>query len=307
MDRSRFLNLRPRRNTRVVSSAAWSATAAMLAAVVLTIAGCANSAISAARRELDAGHYAAAHRYLVVAQRENVLSNREQREVKENLCLTEFKIGAPAYPLAEQRRVCADAVALRSRSGGRLLAKIDDLQRAALVSEITQSLEAGDVAEANDAINRYQRVPGADPRLVASWSKRLWTMIDRQERTDARSHGNVVAPAISAMMREYTPVKAMDNSAFRKWVEASMMVDGTSIVSNVEIGKRTLNLWIPDDRLHAAALNLDRFARVNNALVARCHCDARTKIAVEETGLPAYLVRLDPETRQSEILILAGP
>ena len=43
---------------------------------------------------------------------------------------------------------------------------------------------------------------------------------------------------------------------------------------------------------------------INDAMVARCGCDARTNVAVSETGFPAYFIRLDPETRLSEVMIL---
>ena len=79
------------------------------------------------------------------------------------------------------------------------------------------------------------------------------------------------------------------------------------MVSNVEIGKRTVDLWLDDHQLSNAALNLDRFARVNDGLVARCHCNARTKVALKDSGLPAYLVRLDAASHQSEVLILEQP
>ena len=55
----------------------------------------------------------------------------------------------------------------------------------------------------------------------------------------------------------------------------------------------------------AAATNLDRFAKVNDAMVARCGCDGRTNVAFQASELPAYLVRLDPATHRSAILVLA--
>jgi len=54
-------------------------------------------------------------------------------------------------------------------------------------------------------------------------------------------------------------------------------------------------------------LNLDRFAVVNDGLVARCACPGETNVAFERNDLPAYLVRFDPALRQSAILVLAGP
>ena len=85
------------------------------------------------------------------------------------------------------------------------------------------------------------------------------------------------------------------------------MVGGISIVSNVEIRKRAVALWVGDDQQKNAALSLDRFARVNDGLVARCRCNGRTNVALDDGGLPLYVVRLDTAIRQSEVLILYGP
>ena len=99
----------------------------------------------------------------------------------------------------------------------------------------------------------------------------------------------------------------MSDRQFRRWVERNMTVDGITMVSNVEIGKRVVGLWLADDQIGNAALNLDRFVRVNDGLVVRCRCNGRTKVALQESGLPAYLVRLDTADRQSEVLILYQP
>jgi hypothetical protein len=276
------------------------------AGVILT--GCTNSSIAAARHELAAGHYVAAHQELVTAQRANrELSTRERREVGDDLCLTEYKIGAPTYPLTEQQRICAEAVMLGGSNSRQLLANIENSERVAWADAFAQALGAGDIARANDAVLRYRSVPGAEQTLVTSWSRQVWVMIARQEKAAAKSRVRRIDPAISEVTREYRDARAMNDRAFRQWIENNVTVDGTSIVSNLEFRKRSLNLWIPDNRAQTAALNLDRFARINNALVARCHCDARTNVAMEETGLPAYLVRLDPETRRSAILILTQP
>jgi hypothetical protein len=75
----------------------------------------------------------------------------------------------------------------------------------------------------------------------------------------------------------------------------------------VKVAKQTLTLRVPDNELAAAATHLDRFAKVNDAMVARCSCDGRTNVAFHNGELPAYLVRLDPATHRSEILVLAEP
>ena len=66
----------------------------------------------------------------------------------------------------------------------------------------------------------------------------------------------------------------------------------------------TLKVWVDDANLQLAALSLDRLATINDGMAARCGCDARTNVAVAETGFPAYFIMLDPETRMSEVMIL---
>ena len=99
----------------------------------------------------------------------------------------------------------------------------------------------------------------------------------------------------------------MDELAFRRWIEDKTTISGIQMVSSVEVSKHVLRLWIPSTQMETAALNLDRFAHINDALVARCGCNGKTNVAAVANGLPAYLVRMDPETRHSEVLILARP
>ncbi|MGB0062587.1 hypothetical protein, partial [Candidatus Binatus sp.] len=81
-------------------------------------------------------------------------------------------------------------------------------------------------------------------------------------------------------------------------------VAGTTLASSVELKDSTLTLTVDDANLSRAALSLDRLATINDGMVARCGCDARTNVAVAETGFPVYFIRLDPETKMSEVMIL---
>jgi hypothetical protein len=275
-------------------------------AVAALFAGCTNGAIVAARGELAAGHYAAAHQDLITASHNSEqLSARERREVADGLCLTEYKIGAPAYPFAEQQHACATAAEASGSESSAVLDKVEDEQRTTASEKISNAISRGDIAQAEAAIARYNSIPGGDPNAVERWSQQLWAVVNREDHGSARDRKRHLAPAISEAMREYPRMKSMKEDAFQRWVEEHATVAGTRMVSLVQVGRSTLNLWIPNKHLGTAALNLDRFTNINDALVARCHCDGRTKIAVQGSDLPAYLVRLDPETRQSEVLILA--
>jgi hypothetical protein len=88
------------------------------------------------------------------------------------------------------------------------------------------------------------------------------------------------------------------------WVVATSTVPGTPLASSVQIADSTLSVAITEANLPVAALSLDKLATINDAMVGRCGCDARTNVAVAETGFPAYFIRLDPETKISEVMIL---
>jgi hypothetical protein len=272
------------------------------------LAGCASGALVHARAEIAAGHYGAAHQELAQAAGNQAnLSQRERRELNDGLCLTEYKIGAPSYPLGEQQQACAAATALNGSRSGPLLAAVELNRRDAISGQITSAIAQGDIAEAENQIRDYQSVPGGDSAALNNWSREVWALVRQHDRSYAKSRASRIAPAISAVARQYPKIKGMNDRRFRQWIEENTTVSGTPLVSQVEIGRQTVNLWLAEDRRHAAALNLDRFARINDALIARCHCDGRTNVALQDGGLPAYLVRLDPEIRQSEIIILSNP
>lgn len=296
-ERSGYLDTRWRRAARTL----------IVAISVGALAGCANQSLRAARTAIAAGDYSTAHQELVTARNAPGLSAGERREIADDLCLTESKVGAPAYPTAEQLSVCRNAANLGATQSATLLAGIAASERAAEADRINQAIARDDLGGAGEAIARYRALPGADPQAIAGWSKQLWSIVARADASATRARRRALKPALSHAAREYPHVHAMSERAFARWVENSLRVDGGSLVSNVKVAKRTLTLSIPDDRLGVAATNLDRFARVNDAMIARCGCDGQTNVALQDSELPAYLVRLDPATRRSEILVLASP
>ncbi|HJU29643.1 MAG TPA: hypothetical protein VJ718_10755 [Candidatus Binataceae bacterium] len=284
----------------------------MYAAVALLaggfLIGCAASGVARARAEIAKGNYSAAHHELELAAADRSrLSRRDVRELNDALCLTEYKIGAPSYSMAEQQRACSEAATLDGSQSGPLLATIEQNRRAALSDAIENSLAQGDIAEAEQQIRDYRSIPGDDDVAVAKWSREVWSLVRERDHRHAKEHAGRIEPAISAVARQYPEVKTMNDRRFRQWIERNATVSGTPLVSEVEIGRRTVNLWVTDGSRPAAALNLDRFARINDALIARCRCDGHTNVALKGSGLPAYLVRLDPEIRQSEVIILSNP
>src|SRR5713101_645235 len=155
---------------------------------------------------------------LAAASQPQQLSARERREVLDGLCLTEFKIGAPSYPVAEQQRACARAASQPGSRSGSTLAKVEAAQRAALAAEVTSALKANDVMLGEDAITRYRSIPGADPRVVAGWSRQIWVILNRRDGLAQKRSGHQLDASISKLARAYPQMKEMKESAFRHWV-----------------------------------------------------------------------------------------
>jgi hypothetical protein len=277
-----------------------------MAAIALAIAlsGCAPSALTAARDQMSAANYPAARQELVALSARSDLSPSERREVKDDLCLCDFKIGRPTYTLAEQRGVCLDAAKEPGSQSDSIIAQIDDAQRRRDADQVEAALSVHDLADAERAATDYQSLPGDDPVTVARWSKEIWTLADAQVFADSGAKKRSLGAAISEARKNHPNVAKMDQSQFTQWIVKTTTVSGKPIASKVEMNDSTVKLFVDDANLRLAALSLDRLATINNGMAARCGCDARTNVAVAETGFPAYFIRLDPETRMSEVMIL---
>src|SRR5713226_8797902 len=200
----------------------------LLILIIPGLSGCLNASLAAARAKLREGQYAAAHEQLVAAASQpQKLSARERREVLDDLCLTEFKIGAPSYPVAEQQRACTRAASQPGSRSGSTLAQVEAAQRAALAAEVTSALKANDVMLGEDAITRYRSIPGADPHVVAGWSRQIWVILNRRDGLAQKRSGHQLDAAISKLARAYPQMKEMKESAFRHWVLDNASVDGT--------------------------------------------------------------------------------
>jgi hypothetical protein len=273
-------------------------------ALALGLAGCAPSALSSARDQIAAANYPAARQELVALSARPDLSPREQREVKDDLCLCDFKIGRPTFTLAEQRSVCLDAARDPNSQSSSIIAQIDEAERRKDADEVEAALAAHDLADAEWMATDYQSLPGADQATIARWSRQIWTLADAQVFADSAAKKRSLHAAISAVRKNHPNVETMDNSEFTRWIVKTSTVSGTPVAASVEMKDSTLKLSIDDANLQLAALSLDRLATINDAMAARCGCDARTNVAVAETGFPAYFIMLDPETRMSEVMIL---
>jgi len=273
-------------------------------ALVCAAAGCAPSALGEARSKLSAGDYAGAHQELVaLSAREDQLTPAERREVKNDLCLTEFTIGRPTYQLKEQRRACAAASQEPGSSSGEILARIDSTMAEADAEQVDAAIRAGDLAGAEAAAEDYESAPDADSAQIARWSQKMWKLVEEKERHSPLSRSSLVS-AIAKLRRQYPNARRMNVAVFERWVIATATVDGTPLVRDPRLSKGLLQLDLSEPDLPVAALHLDKFAAINDAFVARCGCNARTDVALGTGSLPAYVVRLDTENHRSEVLIL---
>jgi hypothetical protein len=275
-------------------------------AAVLIAAGCAPSALTTARARMKAGDYARARPDLVaLSAHPEKLSSSELREVKDDLCITDYTIGAPSYPLAEQQETCAEAAAEPGSSSGVLLARVNSAIAQADTDRVEHALKSGDLASAESAAEDYEVTPGASRVQIEHWSGRMWKLVNVKRSHPTRATKSALKSAISQLQRENSHAGRMSDDKFRNWVVATATVAGMPMVTDPELGDDgILHLSIAEDSLPIAALHLDRFAAINDGLAARCGCDARTDVGLGRNAFPAYVARVDPENRRSEVLIL---
>jgi hypothetical protein len=185
-----------------------------------------------------------------------------------------------------------------------IIVRIDAAARRKDADEVEAALSDHDLADAERAATDYQSLPGADPATVARWSKQIWTLADAQVFADSTAKKRSLDAAISEVRKNHRDAENMDKGQFTRWVVKTATVSGAAVAAGVEMKDSILKLSVDEANLQLATLSLDKLAAINDAMAARCGCDARTNVAVTETGFPAYFIRLDPETRMSEVMIL---
>jgi hypothetical protein len=274
-----------------------------LAAMISLISGCAPSALSAARQKMAAGQYAAAREDLLAIPLGN-LNDAQRREVKDDLCVSAFMIGEPTYAPSEQRRVCIEAAQEQGSRSAEIVARIDDQLRRASSQKVDAALAGGDLGGAEQAAQMYLSTPGADTSVVAKWSHQMWSLVNDRDRRSQSHRKRELAAAIASVRKQYPSMRTMSKDDFVLWVAKQGSVEGTAMFSSVALKEKELDLAIRKQELKVASLKLDRLSDINDATIARCGCDGHTNVGVAETNFPLYLVRLDPETQRSEVLIL---
>ncbi len=278
-------------------------TISAVTALVAVASGCAPTALSSAREKMAVGQYAAAHQELLAIPLSD-LNDAQRREVKDDLCLSMFMIGEPTYASAEQRRVCVDAAGEPGSQSSQLVAKIDERVRQSSYEKVNAALANGDLGGAEQAAQVYITTPGADQAVVERWSHQMWELVHKRDYRNDSHRKKELAAAIASVRRQYPSMRKMTKPEFVLWVAKQGSVAGTAMFSSVALKSAELDLAVRRQEIKMASLQLDRLSTINDATIARCGCDGRTNVGIAETNFPLYLVRLDPETQRSEVLIL---
>jgi hypothetical protein len=259
--------------------------------------------MSSAHQKIAAGQYAAARQELL-AIRLDSLSDAQRREVKDELCESTVMLGEPTASISEQRRVCADAAAEPGSQSAQYVAKIDAQILRSSSAKVNAALAAGDLGGAEQAAQAYLNTPGAEHATVAKWSRQMWQLVNQHDYRSGGHRKKELAAAIASLRKQLPSMRKMSKPEFVLWVAKQGRVEGTAMFSSVALKDHEIDLAIRRQAVQLASLKLDRLSNINDATVARCGCDGRTNVGVAETNFPLYLVRLDPETQRSEVLIL---
>jgi hypothetical protein len=276
----------------------------LLALIVPVLSGCTNAMLASARSNIATGNYAEAHSKLEAAmQNPAALKPHEQREVKDDLCMTEFAIGAPTYSLLRQHETCAQAASEPGSVSAERLAKIDAAIRDQDDAQIERSLKAGDIAGAVAVLRGYERIAPNDHETLARWSQRIWLVVDREDRGTTRHGRRHIHQTLAVLDEDYPGLHLMSQRAFKRWVGKDTSPAGVPMLEEIAIKGHTLTLRVPDDNLKQSTLGPEKFAQINDAFSVWCQCDGATHVA-SDAGLPVYLARLNPVMARSEVLVL---
>jgi hypothetical protein len=271
------------------------------------VAGCAPVQLTSARDAISQHRYSAAHADLVALMRQpSGLGASDRREVADDLCLTEAKIGPPAYTLAQQRLRCAMAASIPGSTSGPELSQINAEMAAADQSDFARAIASGDLADALTIYLHYDAVAGNNDKSIARWRKEIWNLVEAEDTrlTAARGHSRNAALAINRCRGEYPRVRSLGRAEFERWIASETAVDSRPLFAEISVSGGTARLGVGSGSLPALRLNLLKLSEVNDAVIARCKCAGRTNVVLIDKGVPAYLVRISPSRGQSQILIL---
>ncbi len=285
----------------------WTCLAGSLCLLASILNGCTNAMLSSARTSIGSGNYAQAHEQLEAALQNPSLSPQERREVKDDLCTTETEIGAPTYSLWRQHTTCADAAKEPGSSSAERLAKVDTAIKQQEQASFQEALHKGDLGEASSALRDYARVAPDDNANISRMERQLWTVVERRDQALRRHNKHHVHQVLVVLDEDYPGLHGMNQRAFKRWVGRDTSASGVPMLSAIAISGQTLELKVPGDNLKQSAIAPEKFARINDAFSVWCQCDGSTHVAVDSSGLPVYLARLNLQMSRSEVLVLPRP
>src|SRR5438128_1670058 len=132
----------------------------LIAGFAALFSACANPSIAAARKLIAAGQFAQARATLAEARNTQNLTPAEQREAADGICLSEYRLGPPSYPLGAVRADCAAATQISGSASGPTLAAVDAQLRDERSREVERALRAGHLETARAAALQYTSYPG---------------------------------------------------------------------------------------------------------------------------------------------------
>ncbi len=274
--------------------------------VFFAVQGCQNAMLSSAQKEAAAGRYQAAHEHYEAALTQSQqLSPRERQQASDGLCLTEYLIGAPTYSLSKQYHDCSAAAASNPKGESpRIAAELAARLRSEAEAQIQRSLERRDIKSAITQVLSYESIAGADRSKVAKWSEQIWQILERKEQRKTARPSKRLTSEIAKLAKENSKVRRLSRQNFAKWVKENARASRTDPEINPSLHGKVLNLWISESALPLSTTQLEHFAKINDAFAAWCGCDAKTTVSLAHSHLPAYLMRLDPDTGRSEVVVL---
>jgi hypothetical protein len=200
---------------------------------------------------------------------------------------------------------CAQLPVISSRNRELEAAQAHRQMMLSLADKVQTSLSTGDLSGAQRAALAYGAAPDADRKMVAEWRRQIWVMSEswRDGESSPRARP-AIKGAVEEIKRQYPRESKMSRAAFRRWVATQGATQGAPLFSKIDVRKDNVQLWVAGDKMPDLAFNMEKLVKVNDVLVARCGCDGRTNVGAIDTGFPVYLVRLDPETSQSQVIVL---
>jgi hypothetical protein len=205
------------------------------------------------------------------ASRLSVVARRVAREIPGAMTAARFR--PRSWPLAAVVIAamaplfggCTNTMLASRSTGAEHVVKVDTALRQKYQAEIEQSLKAGDVAEAVEALRRYQQIDPEDQTNIARWNQQIWSTVAKQDEGLERRQKKAIHRTLVVLREDYPHLPAMNQSAFKRWIGKDTSSAGVPMLSGIAITGHTLKLKVPERNLSQSALSPQKFAQINDA------------------------------------------